>query len=340
MWAFRGLRARLTMLFLAVAAGIALVTSLIVLVETHYHFALYQRQTAVTRHQEHVLDAHLEQALQQSVVWTALGVIILAAAVSFFVARRIAGPLIEMKRVAEQMIGGRLDVRTAVRGRDEVADLGRALNHLATALREQEELRKTMTADIAHELRTPLATVKSHLEAFLDGVWEPTPDRLRSCYEEIERLIGLVKDLEVLTRLEAPDFRLHPEESDLQRLAARAVETHCAAFLQKGVKLTLEGGRPVWAMADRERMMQVMSNLLSNALKFTPHGGQVIVKVEQDGGWAVISVRDNGCGIPEEEVSKVFERFYRVDKSRSRRSGGAGIGLTIVKRLVESHGGT
>ncbi|MDI3328349.1 MAG: ATP-binding protein [Alicyclobacillaceae bacterium] len=337
---FRGLRARLTLLFLAVAAGTALATSLIILVETHYHFTLYQRQAGAAGRQEHVLDVHLEQALQQSVVWSAIGAVVLAAAVSFFVARRIAGPLIEMKEAAERMIAGRLDVRTPVRGRDEVADLGRALNHLAEALREQEELRKTMTADIAHELRTPLATVKSHVEAFLDGVWEPEPGRLRSCYEEIERLTGLVADLEELTRLEAPDFRLRPEKSDLRQLAARAVDVHRAVFLQKGVDLSLEGNGPVWAMVDRERMMQVMTNLLANALKFTPRGGRVTVGVAVQDGRATITVRDSGQGIPEEDIPKVFERFYRVDKSRSRRGGGAGIGLTIVKRLVEAHGGT
>ncbi|MDI3256944.1 MAG: HAMP domain-containing sensor histidine kinase [Kyrpidia sp.] len=335
---FQSLRSRLTMLFLAVAAGSALVTSLIVLIEAHYHFRLYERQVETGGYAEHALNVHLEQALQQSVAWTAVGMVVLAAAVSFFAAKRIAGPLAEMTRSAERMTAGELDVRTAVVGRDEVAGLGRALNQLAEALSRQEASRKTMTADIAHELRTPLATLKSHIEAFLDGVWEPDSARLRSCYEEIERLTRLVRDVEELAKLEAPDFRLQPEEVDLCGVAARAVDLYRPGYVQKGVELFFECGGPVRVTADGERLIQVMANLLSNALKATPPGGRVTVSVGSDAGRGVIRIQDTGKGIPPEEISKVFERFYRLEKGRSNGEG-SGIGLTIVQRLVEAHGG-
>ncbi|CAB3390109.1 sensor histidine kinase [Kyrpidia spormannii] len=335
---FESLRTRLTALFLAVAAGSALMTGLIVLVEAHFHFQMYERQIKEGGYAVHVLNVHLEQALQQSVGWTSIGMVILAGAVSVYVARRIAGPLVEMTRTAGRMAAGELDVRVAVAGRDEVAELGRALNHLAESLARQEDSRKTMTADIAHELRTPLATLKSHLEAFLDGVWEPDAVRLRGCYEEIERLIRLVRDVEALAELEAPSFRLQPTRVNLCEVLGRALALYRPSYFQKGVDLELECTEPVWAEADPERLTQVFTNLLSNALKATPQGGKVTVSAGNAGVWRVIRVRDTGRGMPPQEVTRAFERFYQVGQGRSR-DGGSGIGLTIVKRIVDAHGG-
>lgn len=335
---FESLRTRLTAFFLAAAAGSTLMTGLIVLVEAHYHVQMYERQVQEGGYAVHALNVHLEQALQQSVGWTSIGMVILAGAVSVYVARRIAGPLVEMTRTAGRMAAGELDVRVAATGRDEVAKLGRALNHLAEALARQEESRKTMTADIAHELRTPLATLKSHLEAFLDGVWEPDEARLRGCYEEIERLIRLVRDVEALAELEAPGFRLQPTRVNLCDVLGRAVALYRPSYFQKSVDLAMECAGPVCAEADPERLTQVVTNLLSNALKATPQGGKVTVSAETAGVWRVIRVQDTGRGIPPQELAKVFERFYQVGQGRSR-DGGAGIGLTIVKRLVEAHGG-
>jgi signal transduction histidine kinase len=177
------------------------------------------------------------------------------------------------------------------------------------------------------------------MEAFLDGVWEPTNERIRSCYEEIERLTRLVGDLEKLTALEAPGFQLHRKRENIQDIAEQAVRSAQASFLQKGVTLRLHAPESVLAMVDRTRILQILANLLSNALKFTPKGGEVKVEVRNDGTDALLIVQDNGIGIPPSEVPKVFERFYRVDKSRNRKLGGSGIGLTIVKKLTQAHEG-
>lgn len=285
-------------------------------------------------------DSHFEQALVQSVLWSAILGILLSVLLSLFVAKRITAPLIHMKKIAEQMANGELRSRTTVKGNDEIADLGGSLNHLAEQLMHQEQLRKTMTADVAHELRTPLATLKSHMEAMIDGIWVPTPERLESCYEEIERLRFLVGDLEQLTEMESPHFKLKLQEENVSAIVHRSTEAVRASFDQKGVKLCFEGLTNVEAPIDKQRTSQIVVNLLTNALKFTPPGGKVSVEVKEEQRTAVIVVSDTGTGISEADLPFIFERFYRVDKSRDRQSGGSGIGLTIVKKLVEAHGGT
>ncbi|OYD07826.1 sensor histidine kinase [Paludifilum halophilum] len=332
------LRRRLTFAFVGVAVGIVLLASMVSIAETHYHFSMYQAEKSEGGNQSG-LDDHFEQALIQSLLWTALGAVLLAGFLSWAVARRITSPLETMKKAAEKIAAGSFGVRVPVRGQDELAQLGDALNHLTHELQQQEDLRKKMTSDIAHELRTPLATLKSHMEAFEDGIWEPTPERLQSVAGEIERLIGLVDDLEQLTLVESPDFELQRKEEDLSEIARQGAQSVDSAFMQKGVDLCVEANQTVIVWVDRHRITQILVNLLSNALKFTPPGGQVTLQTKQENGTAILKVADTGEGMTEEETSRVFERFYRVDPSRNRKQGGSGIGLTIVKKLVESHGG-
>lgn len=339
----RGLHARLTGAMVGIVAGVLTVATLIVLLEMHYHFAMYERQieTGTAADLSH-LNLHLEAALVQSILWTTLGALLIAVVVSLVVAKRITAPLVAMRRTAERMTKGQLEARTVVEGADELYELGRSINQLAEQLQRQEELRKTMTTDIAHELRTPLTTLKSHMEAFQDGVWEPTPVRIRACYEEIERLIHLVRELESLTHMESPDFALYRRAEDLAQILQQATESTRAAFLQKGIELHVQvpDQRPHLAWVDRERVMQIIINLLSNALKFTPSGGTVQATLDEDLDRYELTIVDTGIGIDPEDLPYVFERFYRAEKSRARSQGGGGIGLTIVKRLVEAHGGT
>jgi signal transduction histidine kinase len=260
--------------------------------------------------------------------------------ISLYVAKRLSAPLVEMKNAAEQITRGKLTVRTSIRGNDELADLGKALNHLAEQLQKQEKLRVTMTQDIAHELRTPLATLKSHMQAMLDQIWDPTPARLRACYEETERLIALVADLEQLTVMDSPHFRLQRKPEDLSTLIQQSLGIVAAAFMEKGVRLDVMPHLSVRLHVDRDRFIQVLVNVLTNALKFTPEKGQVKIQVQDENDTVLIAIQDTGTGIAPNDLPYVFERFYRVDKSRNRKMGGAGIGLTIVKKLVEAHGGT
>jgi signal transduction histidine kinase len=334
------MKKRLTITFISVASGMVGLASIIYLLEMHYHISLYQKNFPLP--DPHLVNYtyHFERALIESTIWTAIGTILLAVFISFYVAKRITTPLIEMRKIAEQMAQGNWDSRVKVDGTDEIAHLGQTLNHLTEQLQKQEELRENLTSDVAHELRTPLATLKSHMEAFENGIWEPTLERIHSCQEELERLIHLVGDLEQLTNLESPGFELQKKEENLVEIvqqSALAVETN---FRLKEVELVTQVPDCVLAFVDRNRIAQILINLLSNALKFTPSGGTVVVKVTEEENDATILITDTGVGIPDYEVAKVFERFYRVDKSRSRKLGGSGIGLTIVKKLVEEHEGS
>lgn len=335
----RKLQFRLTVAFIGVAAGIVVVATTVFILETHYHFFIYQRQFPNADSIQGLIH-HFEQALIQSLLLTALGAVILAIALSWLVARRITAPLVTMRKGAEAIMKGNLQNRVPVHGKDELAELAQSLNHLTEELERQEHLRQQLTSDVAHELRTPLATMKSHMEAFEDGIWQPTPDRLRAVTDEIDRLIGLVWDMEQLTLLESPEFELVRKEEDLSAIVEQTVINMRTSFDQKGVTLHSDCDDSIQVYVDRRRMTQVFVNLLSNALKFTPKGGKVTVRAKQQKETTILTVEDTGGGIPVEELQQVFERFYRVDPSRSRQSGGSGIGLTIVKKLVESHSGS
>lgn len=289
-----------------------------------------------------VLDYHYWRAMTQGVVTAIVPVVLLALAISWYLSRRITQPLINMTNLAQQMREGRTNVRVEpVEGSDELAQLGHALNHLAEELQKQDKLRKNLTADVAHELRTPLTTLKSHLEAFMDGVWELKPERLQDSHEEVERLIGLVSSLESLTEAESDSLALNLQLEDVVDATRTAVQLMEAPFLHKGVTLRFLHSGQVTGKIDRDKWKQIMLNLLENALKHTDAGGNVTVQAEQATDQSVsVTVTDTGRGIASEHVPYIFERFYRADPSRTRATGGAGIGLAIVKKLVEAHGGT
>lgn len=332
------LHTRLALIIIGIAAGIVLISTVSVILTTHYHFSMYQAQAGM-RHEFPQLDYHLEQALMQTTIWTCLISIVLAVFLGFYVAKRISDPLVHMKRVAERMTDGEWSSRVAIDGKDELADLGASLNSLAEQLQQHEQLRVTMTENIAHELRTPLATLKSHMRALEDGIWDPTPERIHSCYEEIERLAQLVAELEDLTHVESPGFHLVRKEESLAAIVERGVELVSAAYREKKVRIQFTTNPRIRVYVDHDRMIQILVNLLSNALKFTPEHGEVRIEGSEDSEHVLIRVQDTGTGIPTKDLPYVFERFYRADKSRNRRTGGSGLGLTIVKELVAAHGG-
>jgi two-component system sensor histidine kinase BaeS len=333
------LHTRLAFIIIGTATCILLISTVSVILATHYHISMFHDQVAGMSQDASQLDYHLEQALLQSIIWTFAGSIILAVLIGFYIAKRISKPLVDMKQAAERMSDGQLDTRVVIGGNDELAELGTSLNELAAQLHKQEQLRVTMTEDIAHELRTPLTTLKSHMRAFEDGVWEPTPERIHTCYEEIERLTKMVAELEDLTHMDSPAFQLERRQEPLDAIIAQGVDLVAAAYLEKKVRLSFRCSPNIRIFADRNRMIQILVNLLSNALKFTPENGQVQVEVVEELQDVLIRVKDSGSGIGQEDLPYIFERFYRSDKSRNRRTGGSGLGLTIVKKLVTTHGG-
>ncbi|OJU09464.1 MAG: two-component sensor histidine kinase [Clostridiales bacterium 43-6] len=271
-----------------------------------------------------------------------IGILSISASVIIggILAKRISRPIIKTAHIATQISQGnyeaRFDGKVRIR---ELNELAAATNHMAESLETQESLRKRLTTDVAHELRTPLTAISSHLEAMIEGVWQPTAERLQSCYEEIGRISGLVADLEKLSEIEDEDWILQKVPFDLLELAHVVSRNLESEGIKKGIRIDVDGTSTV-ITADRDRMSQVITNLLSNAIKYTPEKGSVTITVEDGSETGVLTVTDNGIGIPEDQLPYIFERFYRTDSSRSRKTGGAGIGLAIVKSIVNAHNGT
>ncbi|MCX7745861.1 MAG: ATP-binding protein [Clostridia bacterium] len=255
------------------------------------------------------------------------------------IAKRISTPLTRVTNTAQMIAKGYFGDRiTEKSNTKEICQLTCSINDLAHTLEMQEALRKRLTGDVAHELRTPLATLQSHMEAMMDGIWEPSPERLKSCHEEIIRINRMVGDLEKLARFEGENLVLNKSDFDVAELAQRIIHNFERDYIDKGVKLDFYGEEEM-LYADRDKISQVIVNLLSNALKFTPAEESVELEVKSSGEWVEIGVKDSGAGISDEDLPHIFERFYRADKSRNRLTGGAGIGLTITKSIVDAHEG-
>jgi len=254
-------------------------------------------------------------------------------------AKRLSSPISRVIKSAQAISKGYFSERITEKSTtNEICQLTETINNLAENLEKQELLRKKMSADVAHELRTPLATLQSHMEAMIDGIWEPDAGRLKSCHEEINRINNMVGDLERLVKYESENLVLNKSKFDISELIGRIICNFEPQFKNKGVEIAFEDVyEEVWL--DKDKISQVVVNLVSNALKYTPEGGFVNITVKGTGDITGISVKDNGPGIPEEDLPFVFERFYRADKSRNRLTGGSGIGLTIVKAIVEAHKG-
>ena len=286
------------------------------------------------------LDENFHAAVNEILVVAALAAFLAAVAVSVFTARRIVGPLQTMMKASQRIAAGDYHERVQAPGRDELSALARAFNRMAENLERTEQRRMELIGDVAHELRTPLSSIKGIMEGLVDGVLTTEPATFMLVQREVARLQRLVHDLEELSRAEAGQLRLDPRAVALADLVRAAADRLRSQFEGKGVSLhvDLPADLPqVWA--DPSRIIQVLLNLLGNALQYTPSGGQVTIRAWRDGRGVVVVVQDTGIGIPAEHLPHIFERFYRVDKSRSRTGGGSGIGLTIARHLVEAHGG-
>lgn len=273
-----------------------------------------------------------------TLLWAAMILVIVGTYLfSRYMAKSISRPLLEIKDIASKMREGDLSSRVEVLNQNtEIDDVGRTLNHLADGLEKQDQLRKSLTADVAHELRTPLTTIQSHLEAFQDGIWEPTPDKLQVCHDQVLRLVRLISDLENLAAVENPMVQLMTEVVSLNEIVSESLNTVCSQFGQERLSADLISKSDVWITGDRSRLLQVFVNLISNAFKYTS-SGSVHIEVLKENAEGVIIVSDTGMGISKDELPFIFERFYRGEKSRNRKTGGAGIGLAVVKAIVDAH---
>jgi signal transduction histidine kinase len=266
--------------------------------------------------------------------------LLISVMMGILLARCLSGPILKTVEATRDIAAGRYGTRIREgSGTVEVDRLIDSINQLARSLEKQEALKRQLTADVAHELRTPLATVQTHMEAMLEGVWEPTPERLEGCYDEMVRLGKLVSDLENLAKVESDNLKLNKTEVSLRALADKALGSFEKEIADRSLRVEAAGSCS-GIVADRDRISQVLVNLISNAVKYTPDGGEIRITLSDTENSVVFHISDNGAGIPEEEIPYIFERFYRADKSRNRNTGGSGIGLAIVKSIVTAHGGT
>ncbi len=265
----------------------------------------------------------------------------LAVALSFLLTRRVLRPLSEMAKVSKKVSQGDFTARADISSKDEVGEFGLTFNQMADSLEKLEKLRKTMLVDIAHELRTPLTTVRGYLEGLADGVIPPTHETFTMLEEEILRLVRLVQDFQQLTRAEAAKAYLKRSEVQLPHLVKQVLALHRHDFEARGIRVIADfNGEIAPVQADRDKILQALGNLIQNGWQYTPKGGKFRVRAEEEDEKKVKLLFSNTCNnLSQEDVSLLFQRFYRAEKSRSRESGGAGIGLAIVKGLVETHGG-
>jgi len=263
----------------------------------------------------------------------------IALLLSAFLISQVLSPLRLLSRATERIAHGDLTQRVALKARDEFGQLGTSFNRMIDNLRRSETIRQTMTADIAHELRTPVTIIQGNLEAILDGVYQPTAETIAPIYEETLHLGRLIDDLRDLALAEAGELRLNKEPTDLVTLVNQVTEM-VSSSLERGPELHVRVDHSLPKVSlDPKRIRQVMANILSNALRHTPATGEIWVEVLQEGGEVELRVTDSGSGIPPEDLPHLFERFYRGDQARSRSEGGSGLGLAIAKQWVEAHGG-
>lgn len=253
---------------------------------------------------------------------------------------RIVGPVKSLTRAARNMEKGNLGTQVDVNTGGEIKELAQAFNSMSRKLEEQEEIRQNLVSDVAHELRTPLANVRGYLEAIEEGLVKPDEDTLRSLFQESELLTRLVNDLQDLSLADAGKLELNRQIISLEDVVDHVIDSFAKSRAsEKEIGLQMKVLSSPLVSADPQRIDQVVRNLVENALKHTPRKGTVKVLIKTEDDNVKVSVEDSGAGIPMVDRTRVFERFYRVDKSRTRKTGGSGLGLTIAKQIVEAHGG-
>ncbi|HHW36549.1 MAG TPA: HAMP domain-containing histidine kinase [Bacillales bacterium] len=282
-----------------------------------------------------------KERLNKHIFVAEMTMVLISLMVSFFFSKKLTTGLRYVSNKAKELRSN-LNVRIPVKGlSEEIAAVAGSINELAESLSYQEKLRKQYSSDMAHEFRTPISTLRSLIEAFQDGILQPTADRLEKCHSELMRLVRLVNEQEQLMVAENPKLKLQIEPISLSEEILNIKEVYTPGFQKKNIVLEIkEIPTDVSFLADRDRFSQIISNILMNCYKFTDENGQVTISANDNNDFIEIMIADNGMGISEEDLPYVFERFYRGDKSRVRQTGGSGLGLSIVKALVSAQEAT
>ncbi|AOT69163.1 sensor histidine kinase [Geosporobacter ferrireducens] len=285
-------------------------------------------------------DLHFIRKINRMLISIGTLSLIFALFVGNYMGNRLITPILRVIRTAQMIAKGYFGDRSREKSNTkEINELIRVINDLAETLENQDRLRKKITADVAHELRTPLATLQSHMDAMIEGIWDINVERLKSCNEEISRLINMVGDLQELAKVEGENLILNKVEFDISELVQKMIMNFDKQFKNKQVEIEFFGDKTM-VVADKDKISQVIINLMSNALKYTQTGGMAAIWIHNNDEIISLRIKDSGIGISKEDLPHIFERFYRAEKSRNRLTGGSGIGLAIVKAIVEAHKGT
>ncbi len=286
------------------------------------------------------LKAGFQDAVNNALILAGIVAILTAMGVSWFVSQRIINPIRSLVALSQRIASGHYEQRLHLNTRDELGELVDSFNRMTQALANTEAMRVQLLGDVSHELKTPLASIKGYMEALQDGVLLATPDMFELIHREADRLQRLVDDLQQLSRTEAGQVSMDIQAHKSDEIVQPVIDRMRPQFNEKGVMLYVDVPQTLPEVrADSDRISQVLTNLVGNALQYTDSGGEVRITAIYDKGFVRFSVTDTGCGLAVTNLDMVFQRFYRVDKSRSRASGGSGIGLTLAKHLVEAQGG-
>ena len=284
------------------------------------------------------------QDMTNLIIGISLLMIIVVISISIFLSQKISKPIIVVSKMTDFIKKGGYDQTLEYESSIvEIDNLINSINDLSKELYKMENMRKKLTSDISHELRTPLTSIQTHLEAMIDGIWEASPERLNSVNEEVIRLSHLVNQLKNLTKYDDEKNKLDISEVDLKQLIKNIIYNNQSSAFEKNIKIEYDLEKII-ANVDKEKISQVIVNLISNAIRYTncncDKEGKIIIRLFKVDEFIKISVKDDGIGIPKESLDYIFERFYRVDKSRCRNTGGTGIGLTISKSIIDLHNGS
>ncbi|MDU3336931.1 HAMP domain-containing sensor histidine kinase [Paraclostridium bifermentans] len=284
-------------------------------------------------------DVDFLKEINQVITFIGILMILITICIAILIANNISKPIEVVSNMTNLMGDGgyynKIDYQSNIY---EIDNLIVSINNLASKLEEQENLRKRLTTDISHELRTPLTNVQTHLEAMIDGIWEPNAERLNSVNEEVIRLTNLVNQLKNLAKFDSEKSKLNLTEINIEKLIKNIVYNNQGCALEKNLNIVFNLEN-VNTYLDKDKISQVIVNLLSNAMRYTNAGGNIYINAYKEKENIKIHFKDEGVGIPKESLNHIFERFYRVDESRSKDTGGIGVGLTIVKSIVDLHKG-
>lgn len=281
-----------------------------------------------------------KNTLYKSFILSGIITILIALIASIIISKRLTDPLIDIRNTANEIQEGHLSAHSKVdTDVKEILELSKALNYLGSTLSHQEDIRKRYASDISHELRTPLTTLKSHLEAIIDGVWEPTNEHLEILMSEITRLSNLVDDLKDSFNAEEYNIQIDRSNFNISQELQNIITSFTPLYNQKNATIEYDIEDNIDVLIDKDRFNQIINNLLSNSLRYIKDDGKVFIDLKKSNDNILITLEDNGIGIKEKDLPFIFNRFYRADSSRDKNTGGTGLGLSIVKSIVEAHDG-